>query len=290
MPPEPQTFHRLSKRLPGQRAFITGAASGLGLELTRLLATAGWTVGMFDYNQDQLQTSQTELQAQVKGQLDAFHGDVSKTESVHSAIDHFVQTHGGLDLLINNAGIICFGSFSNITPENWNALLGVNLMGVIHGCKAALPHMMQAQQGFILNIASVAAFIPGISPPYSATKAAVLSLTEWLFVELLESPIQVMVALPGLFRSNIMRGETVDSESREKAEQYSKSPIPNADDVAASILKGVSLGQTYIFCSRTEQILWTMKRLNPLGMLQIIKKFLARSARLTGIDVFPSLP
>jgi short-subunit dehydrogenase len=270
-------LEKLSAQYPGKRAVITGAASGLGLELARLLASAGWCVGMLDYNQEQLEKSQAALQSTTSGKLDAYHVDVSKAEVFQEAVDQFVQKHGGLDLMINNAGILCYGTFSDISLDKWNTLINVNLLGIIHGCITALNHMQKAQQGIIVNIASVAALIPGISPPYSVTKAATLSLSEWLFAELIDSPIQVSVVIPGIFGSNISQGEQVDASARDQSvsfieEALKKKQIPPASVVAENTLKGIAEGKFYVFPTRGGKFLWMMKRLNPERILRRLKK------------------
>ncbi len=270
-------LEKLSARYPGKRAVITGAASGLGLELARLLASAGWCVGMLDYNQEQLEKSQADLQSTTQGKLDAYRVDVSKAEVFQEAIDQFVQKHGGLDLMINNAGILCYGPFVDITLENWEALIKVNFMGVIHGCYSALKHMRAAQQGIIINIASLAAFIPSISPAYSATKAATLSLSEWLFAELVDSPIQVSVVMPGIFGSNISKGERVDLKMRDASTQFIEDSlknrkIPSAHVVAENTLKAVASGHLYIFPTKGGKLSWVLKRFRPERLLKDLKK------------------
>ncbi|NJK64358.1 MAG: SDR family NAD(P)-dependent oxidoreductase [Synechococcaceae cyanobacterium SM2_3_1] len=281
-------FKKLSDRYPQKRAVITGAASGLGLDLTRLLASAGWCVGMLDYNQEQLEKSEADLQSQVTGKLDPYRVDVSKADVFQAAVDQFVEKHGGLDLMINNAGILCYGPFIDIPLEKWNALINVNLLGVIHGCNAALKYMQSQQQGgVIVNIASLAALIPSISPPYAVTKAATLSLSEWLYAELIDSPIQVSVVMPGVFGSNISRGEMVDPEHKEKSvryieEQLKKNQILSSSEVAKNILKDIARERFYIFPTQGGRFLWFMKRFIPQRFLKGLKRSYEKSD-LSGI-------
>ncbi|NJK64357.1 MAG: SDR family NAD(P)-dependent oxidoreductase [Synechococcaceae cyanobacterium SM2_3_1] len=241
----------LSNRFPQKRAFVTGAASGLGYEFCKHLALNGWSVAMLDYNLEQVEQKCPEIQSLTQGVVKSYHVNVADGEQFKAAVDDYCMAVNGVDLLINNAGILAMGGFETYSIDDWQKYIGVNLIGVINGCQFALPHMTKAHAGIILNIASKAALLPGLlGAPYPATKAAVLSLSETLFVEYFYSPIQISVALPGVFQSNLPT--TVDQEkSRLKQDLKAKQQEwyrrrPTAEKIATNILQKLASGQLYI--------------------------------------------
>jgi NAD(P)-dependent dehydrogenase (short-subunit alcohol dehydrogenase family) len=192
----PSSLTELSRRFPGKRAFITGAGSGLGLELARALANDGWSLGLFDVDLSRLTTVEAELINSGTRVL-AYPGDVTHFEELVVAVNSFAAVSGGMDLMINNAGVACAGSLLETSLEDWRWIVDINLLGVINGCRAGVPHLQRAGRGILLNISSAAAFVCApFMTPYNATKAAVVAVSESLSAELAGAGIQVSVAMP----------------------------------------------------------------------------------------------
>jgi NAD(P)-dependent dehydrogenase (short-subunit alcohol dehydrogenase family) len=188
--------------LEGKTAFVTGGASGIGLAMAQAFTAVGMKVMLADIEQDALNTALMSLggaDAEVRGVV----CDVADRAAVQRAAGETVAAFGKVHIVCNNAGVGAGGEMEAISPGDWDWVIGVNLMGVIYGIAAFLPHIKShGEGGHIVNTASLVAISSpaGISP-YSATKAAVVSLSETLAAELAGTPIGVSVLLPGFVRT-----------------------------------------------------------------------------------------
>lgn len=160
-------------RVDGKVAIVTGGASGLGEADARLLAGEGAAVVLTDINEEAGQEVAAEIGAEFVRQ------DVSEEASWPVLVDHVVERYGGLDVLVNNAGIAVIADVLHTTTEVWRRTLGVHLDATFFGCRAALPAMKKRGGGSIINMSSTAALV-GISPyfAYSAAKGGIRSLTK----------------------------------------------------------------------------------------------------------------
>jgi 3-oxoacyl-[acyl-carrier protein] reductase len=165
--------------LTGRVAFVTGAARGIGLAISRALSQRGASVAMIDVDL-------TELESAVQSLGDraiAVQADVSRQSDVRRAVDRIVEQLGGLDILVNNAGICPLCDFADVTEEEWDRVLAINLKGAFFCCQAALPHLQKSsERGRVVNISSVAGQSGGVLAPihYSASKAGLIVLTKSL--------------------------------------------------------------------------------------------------------------
>ena len=141
----------LSRRYAQRRAFVTGAASGLGRALCRLLSEDGWTVGMADVDTEGLDDAAAEMK-RAGGRPHVVELDVSDAAAFEEAATAFVEAHGGVDLVINNAGLGAGGRFKDTSVQDWERVVSVNLMGVVHGCRSFLPHLEDGG-GHLINVA-----------------------------------------------------------------------------------------------------------------------------------------
>lgn len=178
-----------------QSIFITGAASGIGLETARLFASMGWYVGLYDFDAERLDAVRTQFdpESSVHGVL-----DVRNLDSWRQAVDHFsLATGGRMDVLLNNAGIAHIGLLDQMAVELQRDMIETNLIGVTNGISAALPLLKASAPSRIINIASAAGLH---GPPriaiYGATKAAVINLSQALDLELATDRVQVSCVLP----------------------------------------------------------------------------------------------
>ncbi len=269
-------FTRLNARFPHRRAFITGASSGLGLELARQLAGDGWTLGLFDRNLERLTSVEAEL-AEAGVKLVAYPGDVTQADELTVAVNSFAATHDGLDVMINNAGVAGAGSMMEVSLEDWRWIIDINLMGVVHGSRAAIPHLQRNGSGLLINVASAAAFAsaPGMIS-YNATKAAVVSISETLVNELRPVGIQVSVVMPTFFRSSLLETLRGPEHARLRAnEAMERSDYP-VEQAARDLLTASADGQTYIVLPKAARMLWRMKRWMPLRFLAQVRNFTQR--------------
>ncbi len=263
-------FPRLATRFPNKRAFITGAGSGLGLALANALARDGWALGLFDHNLARLTTVEGELSAAGVPVL-AYPGDVTQANELTVAVNTFAATYDGLDVMINNAGVAASGSLMEIPLEDWDWIIRTNLMGVVHGCRAAIPHLQRNSSGLLINVASAASFIsaPEMSS-YSATKAAVVALSESIANELRASGTQVSIVMPTFFPSNLLESFRGTEDSRSSARRIMEAANYPAEAVAQDLLNFAAAGKTYIVLPRSARMLWRAKRYMPERFLRRI--------------------
>lgn len=273
-----QRFDRLNTRFPRQRAFITGASSGLGLALARALAADGWTLGLFDRNLERLTSVEAEF-ADAGVKLVAYPGDVTQADELTVAVNSFAASHGGLDVMINNAGVAAAGSLMEVSLEDWRWIIDINLMGVVHGSRAAIPHLQRNGTGLLINVASAAAFAsaPGMVS-YNATKAAVVSISETLVNELRSAGTQVSVVMPTFFRSSLLETLRGPDHARVQAHHAMQSSEYAVEDAARELLLESAAGQTYIVLPRAARKMWRMKRWMPVRFLERVRRFAYRQA------------
>jgi len=190
-------------------AVITGAASGIGLALSTRLARNGYRVVMSDIRADALHDARATVEAAAPGAavVDVV-ADVTDAASVEALAAAAVEEFGGIDLAINNAGVIGpVGPVWEGPLEQWQLALGINFWGVLHGMRAFLPRMIAAGGGRLVNIASVASWSSGPQMgSYGAAKHAVLALTESAYRELAElgSPVRLSVVCPTTVRTSLV--------------------------------------------------------------------------------------
>ena len=173
--------------LDGLVAVVTGAASGIGLETALELARRGARVAAVDRDA-----------AGVPEPLHAYHCDVSDTAAVQEAVERIARDLGGIDVLVNNAGIGAQGTVADNDEQEWLRVLDVNVVGIARTSAAALPHLRRSSAAAIVNTCSVAAFV-GLPrrAAYSASKGAVLALTRAMAADHVGEGIRVNCVSPG---------------------------------------------------------------------------------------------
>ena len=192
--------------LAGRVAVVTGAASGIGLALAERWAAEGMRLVMADIDQEALAKAVNALRGKGSDVL-AVPTDVSDGAQVDALAEAARDAYGGVHLLCNNAGVATGGPVTELTTEDWEWLLGVNLWGVIHGLRAFLPGMLASgEEGHVVNTASVAGLLgaPWMAP-YAASKYAVVGISECLYHELMPTRVGVSVLCPSWVNTNIHR-------------------------------------------------------------------------------------
>lgn len=184
------------QKITGKVALITGASRGIGRATALALAEEGVNIGLVGRTLENLKKVEAELKEyDVKVVVAA--ADVSDINSITSAVE-LVRTELGLiDILVNNAGISKFASFMELPPEEWTNILNVNVNGLYYTTRAVLPEMIERETGDIINISSTAGQKGGpVTSAYSASKAAVIGLSESLMMEVRKHNIRVTTLTP----------------------------------------------------------------------------------------------
>ncbi len=192
--------------LAGKRAVITGGASGIGAATAARFVEEGCKVAILDKDAAGCE----KIARDVPGIVGSFLADVSNTADVQHAIGNVIVGLGGLDIVINNAGISIRHKFLDITPEEWNQVLAVNLSGVFYVAQAAGRYMMQHDGGVILNMASTNGIVGHpFYADYNASKAGVIELTKSMALELAPK-VRVNAVAPGYVLTPMQRAEYSD--------------------------------------------------------------------------------
>ncbi|WP_042268661.1 SDR family NAD(P)-dependent oxidoreductase [Paraburkholderia heleia] len=187
--------------LKGQVAIVTGGARGIGRGIALTLAQAGADVLLADLLEEPLAATADEIRA--LGRRAAFAKvDVTQAVQLEGLVSQALSEFGGLDILVNCAGVISINPVSELTERDWDFVMGVNAKGVFLGCKAALPHFRTQKRGRIINVASIAGKegFPNLAH-YSASKFAVVGFTNALAKEVAREGITVNAICPGIVRT-----------------------------------------------------------------------------------------
>jgi 3-oxoacyl-[acyl-carrier protein] reductase len=184
-------------KLEGRVAFVTGGAQGIGRAIAFALAEDGADLALGDLNLEKLEATAREVEGLGRKAL-ALHLDVSSSDSVQAAVAKTLEIWGKIDILVNNAGITKDNLIMRMKPQDWDAVLSVNLNGAFHCIRTVLPGMVKQRYGRIVNIASVVAQSgnPG-QANYIASKAGVIGLTKAVASEVGSRNITVNAVAPG---------------------------------------------------------------------------------------------
>jgi len=238
--------------LTGKVAFVTGGASGIGLGLAQGFAREGAKVVLADIETDALEKAEASLRADG-AEVIGVRCDVSDPESVKAAAAQAIEAFEKIHILCNNAGVAPSGPMDETTPEDWKWCLGVNLMGVVHGVQSIVPLIKQhGEGGHVVNTASVAGLmaLPTLSI-YTATKYAVVGISETLHGELAPFNIGVSVLCPSFVKTQL------NTSHRNRPAEYGAGE-PDAFmtqvlatatepiEIAERVIRGIKRGDLYI--------------------------------------------
>jgi NAD(P)-dependent dehydrogenase (short-subunit alcohol dehydrogenase family) len=272
---------RLAARLPARRVWVTGAASGLGLEVIRqLLASSGqWSIAMIDLNAAKLEAARASLVEACKGphQLHSYALDVRDLDAQKAAGQAFVAVAGGIDLALNAAGVAATGAFLEGSPQDWDWAFDINLHGVANSCRTVLPPMLKQHSGLIINVASAASFCTGpMMGAYNASKAAVVALSETLMQEYGPKGVQTLVAMPGFFRTNLLADARGPAKLVEGARRIMEQSQLEVGTVAEALLLAAARGRNHWTYPARYRNLWRLKRLIPSRFQRVFPALVRR--------------
>ena len=251
----------------GSVALVTGAGSGIGRATGLALAARGATVLCADI--DPLTAKATAADCTAKGTpASAYEVDVADRAAVQAVADEVAREHGPLDILVNNAGVGVGGAFLDTPLSDWDWIVGINLMGVVHMCAAFGPAMVERRCGAVVNIVSGMAYTHRANEPaYIATKAGVLGFSRSLRADWRRHGVGVSAICPGVINTPIvahsrLRGAISDPAAAAKAQRlFSRGHPP--ERVANAVLSAVARDRAVIPVGFESWTAWLIHRLLP---------------------------
>lgn len=247
-------------------AVVTGAGSGIGRSFAMELAKRGGTIVCADINLDAAQETVVLIESQTQGKAFAVQCDVGNKEQVRALAEDTekLMSHS-VTLLINNAGVGLGGKFDEVSLEDWQWCMHVNLWGVIHGCHYFVPKFKQQGYGAIINVASAAGYTAAPEmTAYNVTKSSVLALSETLSAELRKDKIRVNVLCPTLVPTNIMKNGRLPGHYAGLADDLLMNhAFITSEKVAIKTLNALDSDKLYTIPQPDAKLFWMMKRASP---------------------------
>lgn len=273
--------YNLTKQYPSRRAFITGAASGLGKAFGIELSQDGWTLGIADIDDGALATAAAEF-ITLGAKVYSYHLDVSDRNQYQEIAAEFLRQAQGIDLLFNNAGVGDGGAFEEYSLDNWEWMTRINQFSVIYGCYFFLPTFKKQRSGHILNTASLAAITcaPTMGA-YNMTKAAVVALSETLYGELIDHGVHVSCIQPAYFKTNIAQHARGGEQVKKTTQFFIDHSRLEAKEVAQEILFRAGNHELYIILPKAARKMWRLKRFAPTWFRRIVKeRFMSAASKV----------
>ena len=267
------------KSLNGRVAVITGAGGGLGRALAAELASHGCHLALVDVDASAVEETAKTLSdrpIEVSRHL----ADVSDADRMRALPAEVVAAHGGVHILINNAGITIQKSFATHSLADWERMIGINLRGVLHGCHFFREELLRADEAHVVNLSSMCAFLgmPGQSS-YCATKAAIKALSESIWAEWALDGIGVTSVHPGAIRTEMIQATLAESDDVAAAErnyELAQRMGVDAEHAARKIVEAILKQKLRVRIGRDSMLLDWLKRIAPVGihrlMLAIARK------------------
>jgi short-subunit dehydrogenase len=262
------------KTLHKKVVVITGAASGIGQALARAMAAKGAVLALVDVDEAGLESICAEL-SRTGSTVSTYVVDVSDREAMEQLPQAIVNTHGCVEVLINNAGVSVGAMFDEHSIDDAEWVLDINLKGVIYGCKFFLPFLKQAPEAHIVNVSSMFGLfsMPG-QAIYSASKAGVRGFSEALWTELSNTSVHVTTVHPGTIRSNVIRSSRMlDDAMKAKATELQEKYGMPTDKAAQKIVRAVEKDKLRVVVGADAHIGEFLKRLLPVSFQRLLGSF-----------------
>lgn len=269
----------------GRQVIVTGGGSGIGAALCRALDRAGAHVVCTDIDEAAAEAVVATLSPRAR----AVRLDVTDAAAVQTVVDDVVARAGRIDLMFNNAGIVWGGDTELLTLDQWNAIIDVNLRGVVHGVAAAYPQMLRQGHGHIVNTASMAGLTAaGQVTSYVATKHAVVGLSMALRSEAVPRGVGVLVVCPAAVETPILdKGAVGGFVGRDYFLKTQGGKAYDADRLARDTLRAVERNRAILVKPTVAQAQWWLSRLTPALMNRMAMRFVV-GQRARQVDRYPS--
>ena len=274
----------MNSNTQAQRILITGAGSGLGRALALRYAAAGWRVAVTDRDLASAgQTLQQVVAAGGSGFADVC--EVTSEDAFAAVAARLDREWGGVDVLVNNAGVATKGTVAEAPLEQWQWVLNINLLGCVRGARAVIPLLKRQRSGHIVNIASFAGIAnPPAMASYNVAKAGVISLSETLRHELEADGIGVSVACPTFFKTNLIAtsrdapgvGQDSAPQMDKIVQRLMEKSSFTAETVAGLIFDAVRERRFLVLASADDKRQVLIKRLSPELYYRMVQKATAK--------------
>jgi short-subunit dehydrogenase len=272
----------------GAAAAVTGAASGIGRALAIELAARGCDLALADRDEAGLATVAAEIAEIAKTsprKVSVHRVDVGEPGQIADFARAAIAAHGGLNILVNNAGVALLGQFHEIDQAQMDWLININFWGVVHSTRAFLPHLATRREAHIVNVSSIFGIVaPPGQTAYAAAKFAVRGFSESLRHELqmAESPVRLSVVHPGGILTNIVRNSragtgVTDNERRAQAiERFDTIAKTTPKDAALRIIKGIEKNQPRILIGSDARFMDLLQRFRPATYWSVMARRIAK--------------
>jgi len=257
---------------------ITGAGSGFGAALAQVYAARGWRVAVTDIDEDRARRTLAQINdnqgSNTRGGSFCMQLDVTRAQDWGTLYDSAMQRWGGLDVLVNNAGVAAAGNVEETSLEDWAWVLDIDLMGVVRGCRQFAGLMKRQQSGHIVNIASFAglAGLPFIAA-YGVAKAGVVALSEALRAEMRPHGVGVTVACPAFVKTGLLDSfRSTRPDAQAKVAKWMDTSGVSAEQVAEAIADAVRDDRFLLLTHRQTRGPWRLKRWFPESYFKLVAK------------------
>jgi uncharacterized protein len=257
----------------GQRALVTGASGGIGLELARVLAREGCNLVISARTQSALEAVARDLSSAHNVAVHTVAADLASPDGARGLMGEVTAAGLQIDLLVNNAGFGLFGAFATTPLDDEQRMIDLNVSALVTLTKLCLPGMIARRRGRVLNVASTAAFLPGPNMAvYYATKAFVLSFSEAIADELRASGVTVTVLCPGPTSTGFQ------DAARMQTSRLVQGTMMSAAEVAEAGYRGMIAGRSIVIPGTMNRLVPWLVRLTPRRVMTILSRRAAEAS------------
>ena len=255
--------------IKNQNVIVTGAASGVGKELTKQLLQKGCNVAGIDINEDNLKLLEEELNS---NKLKTYIVDMGSTESIKKFRENYKKDYSDVDVIINNAGIIQpFVNVEKLDDKTIERVMNINFFGPVNLIRFFMEDLTKDKtEQYIVNVSSMGGFFPFPGQTiYGASKAALKIFTEGLYAELEKTNVRVMIVLPGAMDTNITTNSNVKMETTKETSNYK---LLSAAAAASQIITGMEKNKFKLFLGSDAKFLKFLYKINSKLAISFINK------------------
>lgn len=266
-------------RTDGKVFVVTGAGGGVGRELVRELLSRGSSVAGVDINEDALKETKS-----VTGNSDRFSihvADITNYQRIEDLVGQVVAIHGHVDGIINNAGIIQpFITIETLDIKKIDFVMKVNFYGALYMVKAFLPELKKRKEAHILNVSSMGGFLPVPGQvAYGASKAAVMLLSEGMYVELKGSPVNMTVVFPGGINTDIAKNSGAENENMSNKDSKAMKLLLTPEEAARQMLLAMEKNKCRAYIGKDSKLMNFLFKFTPRLALHLIQKALGSNMK-----------